>query len=309
MWRKEETEAGADGMVAPEERRCGEKRKLKEGDDEGPQANEKQECQGGNSNGRNNNGGNNERLLRRRDTTGVSYLNLGSSFGGTQMVTPPTNLRQSIIHVQNIQNNQGSSSSTPNTFNSILNLSGMSSNQNSRVHTSSIFHPPDEWEVTVTIYDINFKDGTVCGIMEATNVPAMNGSIMTYWEGEIVDGINHDFYTKKWKANKTVDLDHWRKFPGFRELAFGRDDSSESLQERLKASDHVFMRWKEKFFVNVQAHECSLTIAGFYYICFCKTTGIIEGFYFDPNCTPYQQLKIKPIPTRSGFSFPSYDFC
>ena len=41
-------------------------------------------------------------------------------------------------------------------------------------------------------------------------------------------------------------------------------------------------RWKEKFFVNV-GPECGLTIAGFYYICFCRADGSVTGFYYDPN--------------------------
>ena len=44
----------------------------------------------------------------------------------------------------------------------------------------------------------------------------------------------------------------------------------------------VRQRWKEKFFVNV-GPECGLTIAGFYYICFCRADGTVTGFYYDPN--------------------------
>lgn len=41
-------------------------------------------------------------------------------------------------------------------------------------------------------------------------------------------------------------------------------------------------RWKEKFFVNVGT-DCGLTIAGFYYVCFSRSDGSVNGFYYDPN--------------------------
>jgi hypothetical protein len=45
---------------------------------------------------------------------------------------------------------------------------------------------------------------------------------------------------------------------------------------------YMFMRWKEKFFVNVGT-DCGLTIAGFYYVCFSRSDGSVHGFYYDPN--------------------------
>jgi hypothetical protein len=41
------------------------------------------------------------------------------------------------------------------------------------------------------------------------------------------------------------------------------------------------------FFVNVGA-DCGLTIAGFYYVCFDRQSGGIDGFYYDPNSSPFQ---------------------
>jgi predicted metal-dependent hydrolase len=71
---------------------------------------------------------------------------------------------------------------------------------------------------------------------------------------------------------------------------------------------YIFMRWKEKLFVNVQEASCGLTIAGFYYACLNRTTGIIDGFYFDRNSTPYQQLRLEPEKRRWGIVFADYSF-
>ncbi|KVI03382.1 Vacuolar import/degradation protein Vid24 [Cynara cardunculus var. scolymus] len=66
-------------------------------------------------------------------------------------------------------------------------------------------------------------------------------------------------------------------------------------------------RWKEQYFVNVGA-DCGLTIAGFYYVCFSCVDGSINGYYYDPNSSPFQKLELKTTNEgRSGFSFSSYE--
>ncbi|KAL9264867.1 Glucose-induced degradation protein 4-like protein [Drosera capensis] len=69
----------------------------------------------------------------------------------------------------------------------------------------------------------------------------------------------------------------------------------------------AWQRWKEQYFVNVGA-DCGLTIAGFYYVCFSCSDGSINGFYYDPNSSPFQKLELKSTNEgRSGFSFLSYE--
>ena len=75
-------------------------------------------------------------------------------------------------------------------------------------------------------------------------------------------------------------------------LLFGRETVHKDCRESFNADklEHIyyplmfFQRWKEKFFVNVGA-ECGLTIAGFYYVCFSRSDGSVDGFYYDPNST------------------------
>nr|GME00862.1 glucose-induced degradation protein 4 homolog [Ipomoea batatas] len=117
--------------------------------------------------------------------------------------------------------------------------------------------------------------------MEALNVPMADTPVVTFWEGEIVDTKNYTFFTDKWGATTEDDIKHWTKFPSFSPLlSLVEIDGGKSLD--LSSYPHIFMRWKEQYFVNVGT-DCGLTIAGFYYVCFSCNDGSINGFYYDPN--------------------------
>ncbi|KAK9710065.1 hypothetical protein K7432_008650 [Basidiobolus ranarum] len=168
----------------------------------------------------------------------------------------------------------------------------------------------EEWEVKVTINAVNHKNGTIVGLMEALNVPATTATVLTYWDGEIIDFTNHGLWTDKWQADRGTDLQHWRMFKAFKgidsaDISLGAD--SVNFLEDIHR-EYVFMRWKERFFVNVSAQDSGLTIAGFYYVCLRRSDGLIEGFYFDPSSTPYQRLILKPKLDGCGVSFSSYTF-
>lgn len=60
----------------------------------------------------------------------------------------------------------------------------------------------------------------------------------------------------------------------------------------LRDHPFVFMRWKELFFVDY-SEDCSLTIAGFYYICLCRESGRIRGYYFEPKSRHPQELELQ----------------
>ena len=59
--------------------------------------------------------------------------------------------------------------------------------------------------------------------------------------------------------------------------------------DSLENSDYVYMRWKEHFLVPDHTirdiHGASF--AGFYYICFQRSTSSIEGYYFHRNSEWY----------------------
>lgn len=126
---------------------------------------------------------------------------------------------------------------------------------------------------------------------------------MTYWEGEIVDNINYFFLTNKWNASALSDSQHWSKFAAFRES----DVQSHYARKNLESERFIFMRWKEKFFLNVRdPDECGMSIAGFYYLCMDRRTRVVEGYYVDQSSTPNQHLILAPHARhfqKSSFAF------
>jgi len=123
---------------------------------------------------------------------------------------------------------------------------------------------------------------------------------------QIVDNRNFGFYTGRWDATRAKDIEHWSKFAPFhahKETVLRGSGSSLDLS----ASRYVFMRWKEQFFVNVGS-ECGLTIAGFYYVCFDRQLGKLEGFYHDANSSPWQKLEMSVHYEAQGVDHPEYSF-
>ncbi|CAG8584662.1 4853_t:CDS:2 [Ambispora gerdemannii] len=187
--------------------------------------------------------------------------------------------------------------------------SGLSFNGTQNLMNS---HPSqrEEWGVKVTIQYVDYKTGTAIGLMEALNVPSSNNKVVTYWEGEIIDLVNHSWWTNKWQATPDVDLQHWRKFEAFRGTD-GRSISRGFLSRKWfkqVCEKYIFMRWKERCFVDMSAQDSGLTIAGFYYICIKRSDGSIEGYYYDPVSTPYQKLTLKPVIEGTGLSFAEFSF-
>ncbi|CAI7817520.1 unnamed protein product [Closterium sp. NIES-54] len=58
----------------------------------------------------------------------------------------------------------------------------------------------EAWRVTVRIQQCDMRRGYLCGSMEALNVPSTDTSVVTFWDGEIVDGKNYSFFTGQWDA-------------------------------------------------------------------------------------------------------------
>ncbi len=59
--------------------------------------------------------------------------------------------------------------------------------------------------------------GYVCGVMEA-HVPTSRTPVVTFWEGELVDNVNHCFTTRNWEIASKDNMEHWSKFKGFSDL-------------------------------------------------------------------------------------------
>eukprot|EP00951_Prasinocladus_malaysianus_P018385 scaffold146746_cov50-Prasinocladus_malaysianus.AAC.1 len=127
------------------------------------------------------------------------------------------------------------------------------------------------------------QTGSVCGTMEAENVPHARSPVTTFWEGEIVDNVNYSFFTNKWGASLDTDMKHWSKFArvwqqvhlvtsevfllavvvDYSQLARAAQEAvvlDGGRSAALEGYPFIFMRWKEKCFVNC-SHDCGLTIA------------------------------------------------
>lgn len=164
----------------------------------------------------------------------------------------------------------------------------------------------NKWRVNVVIQGVDLLNGTVCGSMEALDVPKAVAPVVTFWTGEIIDNINHFFRTRRWGASLENDVKHWKRFKAFEQvLHLVSSDSADQLD--LSQSRFIFMRWKEIFFVSA-GEECNLTIAGFYYVCMDRHTGAVLGYYFDPKCQPYQRLQLNAVASSHGYAFPDYSF-
>jgi hypothetical protein len=175
----------------------------------------------------------------------------------------------------------------------------------------------ESWDLKITVEERDFSKGYVCGTMYANGFNCSENSgagggeknpVVTFWEGELIDNYNHFFYTQKWGASKTTDRSHWLKLAPFCK-AFNNKTNTTNQQNQSQNQDaidltgqpFIYMRLKEKYFLNEEPGG-NLTIAGFYYLCISRATGEVTGYYFDPNSTPYQEVKLQVIyEGESGF--------
>lgn len=163
--------------------------------------------------------------------------------------------------------------------------------------------PSESWRVLVSIDGVDAVRATLCGVMEACDAPRAPKSVLTYWDGEVVDGVRHFFLTRRAAPNWDEDLAYWSRLPGFAEVArrlllagpaAAAADAAHALPRFLaRESRYVFMRWKERCFLNT-GPECGLTIAGFYYVAADRQTGSIVAVYCDPDAAPFQRLRLRP---------------
>ncbi|TKS90046.1 Glucose-induced degradation protein 4 -like protein [Collichthys lucidus] len=125
-------------------------------------------------------------------------------------------------------------------------------------------------------------------------------TLTTFFAGEIISR-KRPFLTRKWDADEDVDRKHWGKFQAFYQYAktFNSDDFD---YEDLKNSDYIFMRWKEQFLVPDHTIKdiSGASFAGFYYICFQKSTATIEGYYYHRSSEWYQSLNLTHVPEHSA---------
>ncbi|KAF3917207.1 hypothetical protein ABW20_dc0106891 [Dactylellina cionopaga] len=172
----------------------------------------------------------------------------------------------------------------------------------------------EHWNVTVVIQEVDHVRNRISGSMRAYDVPDWQSatgtsSINTFWEGEIVDFHTNGLETLNsiMPSSPRIDGDYWKKlgpFSGYTDSELAQRLTSRQFLEEL-AENFVLMRWKEKCFVEPGSQDSGLTITGFYFVSLERSTGHIEGYYYDPHSTPFQRLELTPTPMRY---FPAYNF-
>ncbi|KAK2877198.1 hypothetical protein FQN49_001348 [Arthroderma sp. PD_2] len=173
----------------------------------------------------------------------------------------------------------------------------------------------ESWPVKVTIHHVDYNTMTLSGTMEAYNIPDKSANnqgahIITFLEGEIIDFNTHTLETKNFNAGPEIDSCYWRELEPFKNLTY--DEIVKNLVSKKWVTEKlskgwILMRWKERCFVSPSHSRQGLTISGFYYISVHRETGRIEGMYYDPGSSPYQQLSLDPI-LKDKMVFPAYKF-
>ncbi|XP_067089476.1 uncharacterized protein [Osmerus mordax] len=163
----------------------------------------------------------------------------------------------------------------------------------------------NSYDVDVVLQHVTMEDSYLCGYLKIKGLTEEYPTLTTFFAGEIISR-KRPFLTRKWDADEDVDRKHWGKFQAFYQYAksFNSDDFD---YEGLKNSDFVFMRWKEQFLVPDHTIKdiSGASFAGFYYICFQKSTATIEGYYYHRSSEWYQSLNLTHLPEHS---MPIYEF-
>ncbi|KAG0222515.1 GID complex subunit 4, VID24 [Actinomortierella wolfii] len=137
----------------------------------------------------------------------------------------------------------------------------------------------NSYEVIVDIKHVSLQDSSLCGYLHINGLTEEYPELTTFFDAEII-GSKFKFLTRKWEADEAIDREHWSMFKPFERLSamycmqdFQYDFMDESV---------IFMRWKEHFLVPDHRVEgiTGASFAGFYYICYNKLTGQINGYYY-----------------------------
>ena len=161
----------------------------------------------------------------------------------------------------------------------------------------------NSYEVAVELQHVDLSASFLCGYLRIKGLTDDWPDLCTFFEAEVI-GAHHSFLTRKWDADESIDKQHWTKFPAFEQYQnlFNQDGFVFDGQ-----GDYIYMRWKEHFLVPDHRIKSisGASFAGFYYICFQKSTGSILGFYFHQNSEWFQHLKLEHV---AQYSSPCYEF-
>ncbi|XP_028395536.1 glucose-induced degradation protein 4 homolog [Dendronephthya gigantea] len=161
----------------------------------------------------------------------------------------------------------------------------------------------NSYDVEVVLQHVDEENAFLCGYLKIIGLTEEYPLLTTYFDGEIICD-KHPFLTRKWEADEEVDRKHWGKFPPF--YQFAKHFNSDNFDyTQLNNLDFAFMRWKEHFLVPDHTIKDinGASFAGFYYICFQKSTATMEGYYYHKTSEWYQTLNLYHVPDHSQSIF------
>ncbi|KAG0252586.1 hypothetical protein DFQ27_007962 [Actinomortierella ambigua] len=137
----------------------------------------------------------------------------------------------------------------------------------------------NSYEVMVDIKHVSLDDSSLCGYLHINGLTEEYPELTTFFDAEII-GSKYKFLTKKWEADESIDREHWNMFKPFERLS-AMYNMQDFLYDFMDESV-VFMRWKEHFLVPDHRVDgiTGASFAGFYYICYNKLAGQINGYYY-----------------------------
>lgn len=159
-----------------------------------------------------------------------------------------------------------------------------------------------QYKVEVKLLNVDMHNTSISGLLTIHHLTETHPVLTTYFDGEII-GKKHSFVTKSKEYESSVrnDIQHWARFTSWRDLNLDlREDGKNEhwYQNQAHLSDHIYMRWKEKFIYpdsNVSNIK-GASFAGFYYVCLNVRTGSITGLYFHKFTDRFQQLDLSHVP-------------
>ncbi|KAL8616896.1 GID complex subunit 4, VID24 [Nucella lapillus] len=163
----------------------------------------------------------------------------------------------------------------------------------------------NSYDVEVVLQHVDHTNAYLCGYLKIKGLTEEFPTLTTFFDGEIISR-KHPFLTRKWDADEDVDRKHWGKFLSF--YNFSKTFNNDTFDyDELDRTDYVFMRWKEHFLVPDHTIKdiSGASFAGFYYICFQKSTATIEGYYYHRSSEWYQSLNLTHVKENS---ISVYDF-
>jgi hypothetical protein len=158
----------------------------------------------------------------------------------------------------------------------------------------------NSYEVVVNLQHVDMDNSYLCGYLKIKGLTEEYPTLTTFFDGEIISE-KYPFLTRKWDADEDVDRKHWSKFSSF--VQFSKSFNTDEFDyEELKNTDFVFMRWKEHFLVPDHTIKdiTGASFAGFYFICFQKSVGSIEGYYYHRSSEWFQSLTLTHVPKYSS---------